>query len=115
MQHSIQEIQAMSLLTLYRMLIKNVQYYPSKNRFKIMLAIKESYSINFYKHFLRFRDNRLLNDTKRITQEIKIAQMGLRNLEMYRIKNKEMKDVYKVKDDGFQDSMNPKDKNFIYF
>ncbi|CAD8161800.1 unnamed protein product [Paramecium octaurelia] len=104
MQHSIQEIQAMSLLTLYRMLIKNVQYYPSKNRFKIMLAIKES-----------FRDNRLLNDPKRITQEIKIAQMGLRNLEMYRIKNKEMKDVYKVKDDGFQDSMNPKDKNFIYF
>ncbi|CAD8082650.1 unnamed protein product [Paramecium primaurelia] len=104
MQHTIQEIQAMSILTLYRMLIKNVQYYPSKNRFKIMLAIKES-----------FRDNRQLNDPKRITQEIKIAQMGLRNLEMYRIKNNEMKDVYKVKDDGFQDSMNPKDKNFIYF
>ncbi|CAD8094944.1 unnamed protein product [Paramecium sonneborni] len=104
MQHSIQEIQAMSKLTLYRMLIKNVQYYPSKNKFKIMLAIKES-----------FREHRSLNDSKKIIQEIKIAQMGLRNLEMYRIKNQEMKDVYKVKDDGFQESMNPKDKNFIYF
>lgn len=34
-----------------------------------------------------FRDNAKLNDQKKIFQEIKKAQMGLRHLELYNIKN----------------------------
>ena len=48
-------IQRMSVLALYRTLLKNMKFYPSKNRFQILLATKEE-----------FRDNLNLKDEKRI-------------------------------------------------
>lgn len=41
--------------------------------------------------------------------------MGLRHLELYRNKNEELKHNYSLKDEGFVQSMNPKDEKFIYF
>jgi len=40
---SIKEVETMSVLTLYRLLIKNMQFYPSKNRFQLLIAVKEEY------------------------------------------------------------------------
>ena len=36
-----EELAKLSLCTIYRMLVKNMKDYPSKNRFPILLAIKE--------------------------------------------------------------------------
>lgn len=47
------EIFKLSTLTIYRMLIKNFKFYPSKNRFQIMLAMKED-----------FKENKNLKDKK---------------------------------------------------
>ena len=41
--------------------------------------------------------------------------MGLRNLQLYTMKNEEMKHNYVLKDELNTESMNPKDKKFIYF
>ena len=78
-----EEILKLSTLTIYRMLIKNFQFYPSKNRFQIMLAIKED-----------FKENKNLTDKKKIFIEDKKARMGLAHLFLYKAKNKELQENY---------------------
>lgn len=41
MQFSVEELSKLSTRTIYRLLLKNINHYPSKNKFGIMLAIKE--------------------------------------------------------------------------
>ena len=43
---SIKEVESMSAKALYRVLIKNMKYYPSKNRFPLLLSIKEELNLN---------------------------------------------------------------------
>lgn len=38
-----EEIVKLPIKTLYRMLLKNFEFYPSKNRFGIYLAMKEEF------------------------------------------------------------------------
>jgi hypothetical protein len=35
------ELKKLSILTLYRLLVKNTKHYPSKNRFNIEMTIRE--------------------------------------------------------------------------
>ncbi|KAM3132251.1 hypothetical protein pb186bvf_015581 [Paramecium bursaria] len=101
---SVEEIKKLPILVLYHQILKLSSKYPSKNKFQLQIAIKES-----------FRDNAKITDQKLIEQSIKIAQMGLRNLQLYTMKNEEMKHNYVLKDELNIESMNPKDKKFIYF
>ena len=41
--------------------------------------------------------------------------MGVAHVMMYAEKMEELKNNYAIKDSGFTESMNPKDKDFIYF
>ncbi len=75
----IDEIKKLSVLTLYRLIIKNCKYYPSKNRFQIMLAAKED-----------FRENRTLTNERLIFIETKKARIGLSHLLLYKEKNQEL-------------------------
>lgn len=40
---SITEIESLSIKCIYRLFIQNMKYYPSKNRFSLLVAIKEEY------------------------------------------------------------------------
>ncbi len=48
----------LSTLTLYRLLIKNIKFYPSKKKFDLLLSIKEG---NFQKIFLFFLSHLFCN------------------------------------------------------
>ena len=51
MQFSAEELAKLSTRTIYRLLLKNIKHYPSKNRFGIMLAIKEGTGLPFVFEF----------------------------------------------------------------
>ena len=51
MKYTKDQLVGLSTKTLYRLLLKNIKFYPSKNRFNIMLAIKEG---NFLDHIIFF-------------------------------------------------------------
>ena len=99
-----EEIQKLGMKTVYRLMIKDFRFYPSKNKFQIMMAMKEE-----------FRDNQKLTDAKKIFLEQKKARMGLAHLQLYKVKNKEMIANYSMQNGEFNQGMNPKDKDFIYF
>ena len=46
---------------------------------------------------------------------MKKARIGLRHVLMYISKNNEMRQNYRIADEGFVESMNKKDKDFVYF
>jgi hypothetical protein len=48
-------------------------------------------------------------------REIKKARIGLRHVLMYREKNEELLRGNIIADEGFVESMNRKDQDFIYF
>lgn len=50
-----EEIVKLSVKSLYRILLKNFQYYPSKNKFNIYLAMKDE-----------FRENKDITNEKKI-------------------------------------------------
>ena len=41
--------------------------------------------------------------------------IGIRHISMYISKNNELKSNYRIKDEGFVETINKNDKNFIYF
>ena len=41
--------------------------------------------------------------------------MGVAHIMLYKKKNEEIKHKYTTESEGFTESMNPKDKDFIYF
>lgn len=41
-----QVLSSLSTLTLYRLLIKNMKFYPSKKRFELLLSIREEFRTN---------------------------------------------------------------------
>lgn len=41
--------------------------------------------------------------------------MGLAHVLLYKEKNQELKTSYTIKSDGYTPSLNPRDKEFIYF
>ena len=51
MQFSAEELAKLSTKTIYRLLLKNIKHYPSKNQFGIMLAIKEGTGLPFVFEF----------------------------------------------------------------
>jgi hypothetical protein len=102
--HALEEIEKMSARTLYRELFKNMRFYPSKNRFNILLALREE-----------FRDNANLTDPKKIVIELKKARIGLSHLDLYKKKSIEFVSMYRMKDEEFSRGLNPKNKDFIYF
>ena len=55
------ELNKLSMLSLYRLLIKNIKYYPSKNRFNIELAIREGIII-FKKNLEQIRKFQMKNN-----------------------------------------------------
>ena len=68
-------IKEMNPTTLYRMLMKNIKYYPSKNRFEIMLEIKHE-----------FRRHISLKEPKLLSIELKKARIGVAHILMYKEK-----------------------------
>eukprot|EP01017_Pseudomicrothorax_dubius_P045627 TRINITY_DN7910_c0_g1_i4.p1 TRINITY_DN7910_c0_g1~~TRINITY_DN7910_c0_g1_i4.p1 ORF type:complete len:112 (-),score=22.24 TRINITY_DN7910_c0_g1_i4:151-486(-) len=99
-----EELFKLSVRSLYRLLLKNMKYYPSKNRHEILIAVKEE-----------FHENKNLKDEKKIATEIKKARIGLNHVLYYRSKMDELNRTNTIKDSGFVESLNPKDKDFIYF
>lgn len=55
------ELNKLSMLSLYRLLIKNIKYYPSKNRFNIEMAIREGIII-FKKNLEQIRKFQMKNN-----------------------------------------------------
>jgi len=51
--YSNEVLATLSTLTLYRILMKNMKFYPSKKKFELLLSIKEG-STHFLKKLLRF-------------------------------------------------------------
>lgn len=102
--HALEEIEKMTARTLYRELFKNMKFYPSKNRFNILLALREE-----------FRDHANLKDPKKIEIELKKARIGLSHLDLYKKKSVEFVSMYRMKDEEFSRGLNPKNKDFIYF
>ena len=121
--YSNEVLSKLSTLTLYRILIKNMKFYPSKKKFEVLLSIKEG------KHFLKkieksiffsicrleFRKNKSITEEKLIIIEKKKARMGVAHVMLFNEKMKELQDNYRIKDSGFVESLNPRDKDFIYF
>ncbi|KAL4461041.1 hypothetical protein ABPG74_016513 [Tetrahymena malaccensis] len=101
---SLAEVANLTTKTMYRLLLKNMKYYPSKNRFQIMMAVREE-----------FRENKALTDEKKIKIERKKARIGLAHVLMYKDKGKEFVESYRIKDDHSDLHFNPRDKDFIYF
>ena len=64
---------------IYRLFLKNMKHYPSKNRFELLNTIQEE-----------FHENKKLVDAEKIKTETTKAQMGLRHMYYYIAKNKEM-------------------------
>lgn len=54
-------------------------------------------------------------DPRAVEKETKKARIGVRHLLVYKDKSEELKNNYRIADEGYVESMNPKDKNFIYF
>ncbi|KAL4506966.1 hypothetical protein ABPG72_001387 [Tetrahymena utriculariae] len=102
--NSLADVANLTTKTMYRLLLKNMKYYPSKNRFQIMMAVREE-----------FRENKSLTDEKKIKIEKKKARIGLAHVLMYKDKGKEFVESYKIKDDLTDLHFNPRDKDFIYF
>jgi len=98
-----EQIHAFTSGQLYRLLIKNIRYYPSINRVEIYKEIKES-----------FRNNKNLDDEKLRNVERKKAAMGLAHILMYNEKSNELQTLgYNTKSE--YETLNPKDDNFIFF
>jgi hypothetical protein len=56
-----------------------------------------------------------LTEVKGINTQKKKAIMGIRHILLYREKNDELKDNYRINIDGLDESVNKKDKDFIFF
>jgi len=56
-----------------------------------------------------------LTDEREIKIERKKAWMGVAHLQLYREKAAEMETNYSLTDRKFTETINPKDKDFIYF
>lgn len=104
LRYSSEYLNKQSVLTLYRLLMKNMRFYPSKKRFELILSIKEE-----------FRQNRTLTDERKIFFERKKAKMGVAHILLFSEKLGELKDNYSISESGFTESLNPRDKDFIYF
>ena len=120
--YSNEVLSKLSTLTLYRILIKNMRFYPSKKKFEVLLSIKEGKDLSkklknpfFFRFFLEFRKNKSLTEEKLIIIEKKKARMGVAHVMLFNEKMKELQDNYRIKDSGFVESLNPRDKDFIYF
>lgn len=97
------QVQKMTVLALYRNIIKHMKHYPSKKRFNLLLAAKEE-----------FRTHRALKDEVLVYKEVKKARIGLFHIIYYASKMTELSQGYAIQPD-YVDCMNPKDKDFIYF
>lgn len=64
---------------------------------------------------LEFREKRNLKEEREIFVERKKAWMGVAHLLLYKDKAEEMDKNYSLTDKRFTESLNPKDKDFIYF
>ena len=81
--YKLAELEKLSMRTVYRMLLKNMKSYPSKNRFGILEAVQEE-----------FRENRRVPEAEAVKLRKK-AQMGFRHVMYYIEKNKDlMKNKY---------------------
>jgi hypothetical protein len=56
-----------------------------------------------------------LTDEREIKIERKKAWMGVAHLQLYREKAVEMEEKYSLTERNFTETINPKDKDFIYF
>ena len=111
-------LSSLSLLTVYRQILKNIKYYPSKNRFQLILATKEGSSLIFYfkliPKFIEFRKSKELKDERQIFLERKKAWMGLAHVLYYKERADEFYNNYAMVQQ-YIPPINPKDKDFIYF
>ena len=71
--------QRLSMQMVYRLFLKNMKHYPSKNRFELLHTIQDE-----------FHEHKQLTDGQKIKTERTKAQMGLRHVFYYIAKNKEM-------------------------
>ena len=75
----IETFQKLSLQMIYRLFLKNMKLYPSRNRFELLTTIQEE-----------FHEHKLLKDSAKAQAERTKAQMGLRHMYYYIAKNEEM-------------------------
>ena len=69
----------LSTLMIYRLFLKNMKNYPSKNRFELLAAIQDE-----------FQAHKTLTDAESIQKERTKAEMGLRHIYYYIHKNRQM-------------------------
>ncbi len=76
---STEAFKKLALTAIYRLFLKNMKYYPSKNRFELLTSIQEE-----------FHDNKKMTDEQKIKKERIKAEMGLRHMYYYIHKNSEL-------------------------
>ena len=86
----VEAFKKLSTCLIYRLFLKEMRRYPSKNRFELLTAIQEE-----------FHTNRSLTDGEVISKERVKAEMGLRHVYYYIHKNEEMvrRKVYHNRDE----------------
>jgi hypothetical protein len=80
-----------------------------------MLAVKEGFFFIYYLTLIEFHKNKDLTEERAIFVERKKAWMGLAHVLYYIEKMDELNKNYALMDRGITESLNPKDKDFIYF
>jgi len=55
---NLSEVNNLTVKAMYRLFLKNMRYYPSKNRFEVLLAVKEE-----------FHDHKAITDERQIRIE----------------------------------------------
>lgn len=74
-------MQSRQVLHLYRAILKNARFYPSKNRDKLITEAKSL-----------FREHKDLQDRAKLDKELESAKLGLAELQMYAPQNIESAD-----------------------
>ena len=89
---------------MYRYLVKNLLYYPSNNKLPIYIETKRI-----------FKANKHLTDENEIEKELRKARLGVAHIQMFIEQNSELRENYFNSGAAVDNSINLKDKNFVYF
>lgn len=98
------QYKALKPLQLYRRLLKTMKFYPSRNRYQLILAMQEE-----------FRDHRTLTDPKRIKHEINKAATGAHHVDYYVLKSRELAKGGRITEAEQKESVFTDRDDFGYF
>ena len=97
-------IKNMSVLQMYRYLMKNLLRYPTINKVEVYLEVKRV-----------FHQNKMMINSEEIEKEIRKARLGVAHVEAFIGQNEQLFTSYRNTGVLSDNSLNPKDKGFVYF